>query len=150
MAAGNSAQLGSTRIERVTNTKLTHAQYSELVRILQIARPVTFVVGCGRRPRVGGSHGEIARSFGISRQRVSQIAKAVRSGKAYPEHAFGVRAMHLGQPKSNGRGGKLQSYVEGISLPSPAPGLPPVVRPQPGAGMLGVLEAMAEGRLNLF
>jgi hypothetical protein len=99
---------------------------------------------------VGNSHAAIARSFGISRQRVSQIAKAVRSGQAYPEREFGVRAMRLSPPKSNGRGGFVASYAGAVSLPSPAPGLLPIVPPRPGAGMWGVLEAVAEGRLNLF
>jgi hypothetical protein len=129
---------------------LTQAQFQELVRILQITRPVPFIVGQGRRPRVATSHASLGRAFGISRQRVTQIAKAVRSGQAHPEHSYGTRAMRLGQPKSNGRGGYLTSYERGISLPSPQPGMQPIVRPQPGAGMLGVLEAVSEGRLRLF
>ncbi len=79
------------RIERV-RTKLSLEAYAELCRILARAPRVPFKVGMGRAPSPPWSHGRLAKQFGISQARVSQIAKQVREGTAGCR-AFGVRAV---------------------------------------------------------
>jgi hypothetical protein len=150
MAAGNSAQVGNTRVERVGNVKLTRESYAELCLILARVPQTKLVLGKGRQPSPPGSYGRIAKMFGISRPRVSQIARDVRQGRANPQRAYGLRAVQLKPKAATGHGGQLQSYQRGVSLPAPQPGLPPIVQPKPGAGMWGALQAITEGRLNLF
>ncbi len=151
MAARNSVQVGNIRIERVSCVKLTSDKYAELVRILSRVTPVPMRLGKGRQPSHGGSYGRLAKMFGISQARVSQIARDVRTGRANPDRAYGTRAMRLAPKRENTHGGALQSYEQGISLPSPRPDLSPIVahvRSAPGSAMLQVCQAMAEGRLT--
>ena len=150
MAAGRSAQGGNIRVERVPSTKLSPAQYSELCLILARVPRNPLVLGKGRQPRVATSYSNLARMFGVSQPRISQIARDVRQGRANTQRAFGLRAVELAPKTTNAHGGKLQSYERGIGLPSPSPGLPAIVRPVPGGSMLAVIEAVAEGRLSLF
>lgn len=146
----NSAQVGNIRIERVSCVKLTPEKYAELCRILSRVAPVPLVLGKGKQPSHVGSFGRLAKIFGVSRQRVSQIARDVHTGRANPGRAYGLRAMRLEPKRPNTHGGAVQSYAEGISLPSPGPGLPPIIAhvTTPGASMFEACKAMAEGRLS--
>ena len=150
VAAGKSAQVGNVRVERVGNVKLSRESYAELCLVLARVPRTKLVLGKGRQPSPHGSYGRIAKMFGISRPRVSQIARDVRQGRANPNRAYGTRAMKLAPKASTAHGGALQSYAEGVSLPSPGAGQPAILQPSPGASMLAALRAVAEGRLNLF
>jgi hypothetical protein len=146
MTAGNSSQVGNIRIERVSCVKLTPEKYAELVHILSRVAPVPIRLGKGRQPSHVGSFGRLAKMFGISQARVSQIARDVHTGRANPERAYGLRAMRLEPKRPNTHGGAVQSYVEGVSIPSPGPGLPAIVahvRTNPGSTMLEFLTSGA-------
>ena len=122
------------RIERV-RTKLSLEAYAELCRILARAPRVPFKVGMGRAPSPPWSHGRLAKQFGISQARVSQIAKQVREGTAGCR-AFGVRAVQLRKGPGN-----LTPYVKGVSLPAQKPGQAPIIAHSEGPRMLAVLES---------
>lgn len=140
MAAGNSAQVGNIRIERVGSTKLSPARYAELVHILSRVAPVPIRLGKAKQPSHVGSFGRLAEMFGVSRPRISQIWRDVRTGRANPDRAYGLRAMRLAPKHSNGPGGCLQSYDHGVSIPSPGPGLPPIIAHVPSGSGSVMLE----------
>ncbi len=139
---------GTVAIERVAHTKLTQEAYRQLCQLLliRLARPgMTSKFGPGsRKDRSGFSNRQLAKRFGVCRQRVNLIAQELKRNPGAIDRLYGVRAMVKGPPNTAGG----LPWVRGTVAPLPAPkDEQDTLRAKPiMVGSVGPLQAMVSLR----